>query len=232
MMADELARTEEKAEVAVQEQETDLQASKPGAGLSYMDGKELNRIYKNAVILAKSQLLPQRYRDHAEDVMLLMDLASRMGVSLFALAKGTYPVHGEISMTGQFCIALINSCGKFTPLSFVFVGDEGQNSYGCYAIATRTTDQVVCKSETITIQMTKDEGWFGRNSKWKTMTRQMLMYRAGSFFLRTFAPEIGFGMYTTEELEDVYGTEQKKEKQKTKVSLNIVDAEYTEEEES
>lgn len=191
------------------------------ATLNLLDGKMLNAVYKNAQVLASSQLLPQRYQNKPADIMILMDMCSRMGVSLFALAKGTYPVHGEISVTGQFCIQLINGSGKFTPLDFVFVGEEGSNEYGCYAIATRKANNVVCKSTVITLQMAKDEGWI-RNSKWKTMTSQMMMYRAASFFMRVFCPELTLGMYTQEELEDVYGVDQPKPKQKTKITLDGV----------
>lgn len=221
-MAEEI-KTEETTELAVQDQETELQVNKPEKGISYLDGKELNRIYKNAVILAKSSLLPERYRSKAEDVMILMDLCSRMGVSLFALANGTYPVHGQIGLNGQFCIALINGSGKFTPLDFVFVNQMGDKNWGCYAIATRRGSGIVCKSATITMQMATDEGWL-RNPKWKTMPEQMLKYRAASFFMRTYCPELTLGMYTTEELEDVYGTQQP-QKQKTKITLNGVEPE-------
>lgn len=197
------------------------EVEKAPAALNMLDAKQLNAVYKNASVLAGSQLLPQRYQGKIADVMLLMDMSARMGVSLFALAKGTYPVHGEISVTGQFCIQLINGSGKFTPLDFVFVGEEGQNDYGCYAIATRRENNVVCKSTVITLQMAKDEGWI-RNSKWKTMTSQMMMYRAASFFMRVYCPELTLGMYTQEELEDVYGADQPKPKQKTRITLDGV----------
>jgi hypothetical protein len=35
------------------------------------------------------------------------------------------------------------------------------------------------------------------------MPQQMLMYRAASWFIRTYAPEISNGMHTAEEIEDV-----------------------------
>ena len=215
-LTNEIVTTENTETTAVEEV-----TNKPGSGLSYLDGKELNRVYKNAQVLAKSSLLPQRYQGKAEDIMILMDMCSRMGISLFALAKGTYPVHGEISVTGQFCIQLINGSGKFTPLDFVFVGEEGTDDFGCYAIAKRKPGGAVCKSTVITIGMAKAEGWI-RNSKWKTMTTQMMMYRAASFFMRVYCPELTLGMYTQEELEDVYGAEEPKQKQKTRITLNSV----------
>ena len=43
-----------------------------------------------------------------------------------------------------------------------------------YLEATRIRDGKRIKGTTITINMAKVEGWYNRNSKWKTMGRQML----------------------------------------------------------
>jgi hypothetical protein len=51
--------------------------------------------------------------------------------------------------------------------------------------------------------MAKAEGWYAKNgSKWQTMPEQMLRYRAASFFVRAYAPELSLGLATREEIED------------------------------
>ena len=45
-------------------------------------------------------------------------------------------------------------------------------------------------------------------SKWKTMPRQMMMYRAASFFARAHCPEVLLGIQTVEEVQDVRGYEE------------------------
>src|SRR6185312_13594401 len=48
------------------------------------------------------------------------------------------------------------------------------------------------------------EGWVDKSgSKWKTMPQQMLQYRAASFLVRAFAPELSMGLQTADELQDV-----------------------------
>ena len=48
-----------------------------------------------------------------------------------------------------------------------------------------------------------DEGRTELNlSKWQTMPEQMLRYRAASFFVRAYAPELSLGLATREEVED------------------------------
>lgn len=188
--------------------------------MNVLDAKQLNAIWKNAQVLSKSQLLPDRFKGKVEDVMLLMDLSARMNLSLFTLASQMYVVHGTPALTAQLAISLVNSSGRFTPLSYVFVGEPETREYGCYAIATRLVDNVVCKGTVITMGMVTDEGWI-RNSKWKTMTDQMLMYRSATFFARTFCPDVLMGMSLSDELIDVKG-EEKQQKQKTKITLDGV----------
>lgn len=191
----------------------------PPSSINFLDAKMLNSAWKNAQVLSRSQLLPDRYKGKPEDIIMLMDLSSRMNLSLFTVASQMYVVHGTPAITAQLAISLVNASGRFSPLSYVFVGDPGSREYGCYAIATRLADNVVCKGTVITLGMATDEGWM-RNSKWKTMTDQMLMYRSVAFFARVFCPDVLMGLQTSDELVDVKGEEPKK--QKTKVTLNTV----------
>lgn len=57
---------------------------------------------------------------------------------------------------------------------------------------------------TIDIKMALAEGWYTKsNSKWQSMPEQMLRYRAAAFWQRAYAPEIGLGFHTQEEIEDI-----------------------------
>jgi hypothetical protein len=52
--------------------------------------------------------------------------------------------------------------------------------------------------------MAKAEGWYSKNgSKWQTMPDQMLRYRAASFFVRSYAPELSLGIHTEHEVADI-----------------------------
>ena len=44
-------------------------------------------------------------------------------------------------------------------------------------------------------------------SKWQTMARQMLMYRAASWWTSVYAPELSMGMRTVEENQDIHNVE-------------------------
>ena len=76
--------------------------------------------------------------------------------------------------------------------------------------------------------MAKDEGWLDKSgSKWKTMPRQMMMYRAASFFARAHCPEVLLGIQTVEEVQDVRGYEEPEAETTTIVLEDIKNASET-----
>lgn len=175
----------------------------PGALTMWNDTKLMNLAWRTAGMLSKSALVPEAYRNRPEDCLVAIDIANRQGLSPMLVLQNLYVVKGKPAWSGSFCAAAINGSGKFTPLEYVFVEAGGG---GCFARATRTANGAVCVSDTITMQMAKDEGWLDKSgSKWKTMPRQMMMYRAASFFARAHCPEVLLGIQTVEEVQDVRG---------------------------
>jgi hypothetical protein len=56
----------------------------------------------------------------------------------------------------------------------------------------------------VSMEQAVREGWYGKSdSKWQTLPDLMLRYRAASFFVRLFAPELMMGLPTVDELEDM-----------------------------
>ena len=169
----------------------------------WSDTKSMNAAMKVANLLAKSQLLPEQYIGHPENCLIAIDIANRMRVSPLLVAQNLYVVRGKPGWSGSFAISAINNCGKFSPLDFVYTKNGGG---GCYAQATRLSDGKLLKGTEITLDMAKNEGWSTKpGSKWLTMSEQMLAYRAGSFFARTYCPEVLLGVQTIDEIQDVNG---------------------------
>jgi len=185
---------------------TDLVPQENAVGLTmWNDTKLMNLAYRTAGMLAKSKIVPESYQNSPENCLIAIDLANRQNLSPMMVMQNLYVVKGKPAWSGSFCAAAINGCGKFTPLEYVFVEQGGG---GCFARATRLVNGTVCQSDTITMQMARDEGWLEKSgSKWKTMPRQMMMYRAASFFARAHCPEVLLGIQTAEEVQDVHGYE-------------------------
>jgi len=184
------------------------QPDKPKYELTMWNDKDaLEQAWKTSQFLAKSDLVPKdMYKGKPENCLIALDVANRTSMSPLMIMQNMYVVQGKPVWSGQMCIALINGCGRFTPISFRWQGERGQKDWGCVAVATRVADDVLCESTPITWQMATDEGWIGKNgSKWKTMPAQMMTYRAGAFFARVYCPDVLLGIYTRDEMEDVYG---------------------------
>ena len=154
-------------------------------------------------MLSKSSLVPKEFQgaDGVANCMIALELAQRLNASPMAVMQNLYIIHGRPSWSAQYVIAAINTSGKFSPLRFKMKGEGADRT--CTAQATDRSGELL-EGGIVSIQMAKDEGWFGKNgSKWKTMPEQMLRYRAAAFFGRLYAPEIMMGMQTAEELNDV-----------------------------
>lgn len=201
-MSEELNQGQEQQEIA------QIPQQPAGTLTMWNDTKLMNAAWRTAGMISKSGLVPESYRNSPENCLIAIDLANRQGLSPMMVMQNLYVVKGKPAWSGSFCAAAINGCGKFTPLEYVWSGKPGTPSFGCTAQAVRRVNGSLCQSDTITMQMAKDEGWIDKSgSKWKTMPHQMMMYRAASFFARAHCPEVLLGIQTVEEVQDVNGYE-------------------------
>ena len=167
---------------------------------SFEDGQ---RIAKG---LASSDLVPAAYKNNIPNTMIALEMANRLKISPFEVMQNLDIIKGKPSWSSTFIIASINSCGRFKPLRFEFVGTPKSDDYGCRAY-TEDLDGNKLIGPTVTWLMVKSEGWLSKaGSKWQTMPELMFQYRAASFFGRLYAPDILKGMQTVDEVKDVVST--------------------------
>lgn len=159
-----------------------------------------NRIGK---AFAASSLVPAQYQGNVANCIVALEMANRMGASPLMVMQNLYIVHGRPGWSAQFMIACFNQTGRFSPIRYLFSGTEGKDDWGCTAWAVdRATNERV-EGPLITIKTAKDEGWYAKKgSKWQTIPRLMLMYRAASWLVRTHAPELTMGLQTDDEIRD------------------------------
>lgn len=183
-------------------------------------------VQRMAKALASSTLVPDVYRGEANlgNCIIALELSQRIGASVMAVMQSMVPIHGKPTWSASFLIATVNSCGRFSPMRFRWVGKEGTDEWGCRAFAVERESNLELVGALVTIAMAKVEGWYGKSgSKWKTMPEQMLQYRAGAFWCRTYAPEIALGMHTSEEVQDTPVAQQVVQSVSATVSSSIVD---------
>ncbi len=157
-----------------------------------------------AKALASSALVPKEYQGQngLANVLVAMEIAGRMSLSPLQVMQNLHIIHGRPSWSSQFIIAMINGCGRFSPLDYEVTG-EG-DSLACYAYATELATEKVLKGPVVTMAMAKREGWVSKTgSKWATMPDLMIRYRSAAFWGRLYVPEFLVGMKTQEEVIDI-----------------------------
>lgn len=156
--------------------------------------------------------------------MIALNKAAQLHSDPLTIMQNMAIVYGRPSWSATFLIGTINTCGRFQPLKFKF-GEDGEinetftvykkggsNGYQktlkcpnttCVAYTSERGSDEVLEGTMISIRLAFDEGWLQKDgSKWLTMPKQMLMYRAAAFWVRVYAPEISQGMHTTDEVRD------------------------------
>lgn len=166
--------------------------------------QQYNFLKKQATDLSESKLIPSIYQGNPANCLIAINLADLLRMDRLQVMQNVHIIQGRPSFSSKFLIALANRSGLFSPLRFVFVGEQGKSTWGCYATAKELSSGEMLKGTTITMAMADGEGWLSKSgSKWKTMPEQMMQYRAASFFVNLYAPELTMGYITDEEAEDI-----------------------------
>ena len=165
----------------------------------YMDEDKFEMIQRAGKMFAGSNLVPTQFRDNIPNCVIALNLANRMKADPFMLMQNMYVVHGKPAFEGKFYAALVNQCGRYTPLKYIFEGEGDER--GCTAQGYEKKSGELIQSTPVTWKMVLAEGW-DKNSKWHSMTDLMFCYRAAAFFARVHCPDVTMGMHTIEEVED------------------------------
>lgn len=175
-------------------------------GLTNSQGFELAQ--RAAKLLASSSLVPKDYQGNLPNCVIALNMAARVGADPLMVMQNLVIVHGRPTWSAQFLIATVNTCGRFSALRYEFFGAPNTDEWGCRAWAIEKASGEKLIGTDVTIAIAKKEGWYGKNgSKWQSIPQQMLMYRAGSWWTRAYAPELSMGLHTADEMADVYDAE-------------------------
>ena len=164
----------------------------------------LTKLMEMATMLSKSTIVPVQYQNRPENCFIALDMASRMGVSPFIIMQNLYIIQGKPSFSGSAIASMVRSNPNLKDVELIYVGKEGEDTWGAYVQAVNVKSGKLIKGGTVTIATAKKEGWYQKaGSKWQTMPEIMLAYRAYAWFGRVHTPEVMMGLQSTEEIADV-----------------------------
>ena len=181
----------------------------PAVQAGFFDLQSFELMQRVAKGFANSSLVPKDYQNNIANCMIALNLARRINGDPLMVMQNLIIVHGRPTWSAQFLIATANMCGRFTALRFEFFGERGTDNWGCRAWALEKATGEKLVGSDITIGLAKKEGWYARNgSKWQSMPQQMLVYRAGAWWVRAYAPELSMGLMSADEAGDVFDADQ------------------------
>lgn len=189
-----------------------------------------------AVPLAESDFVPAAYKGKVGNCVIAVEMAARLNVLPLTVMQNLCIVNGNPTWKAKFLIGCVNSCGRYTTLNYRIsidgtVGEikyktwekdkngknhEVQKTFDrpqldnlvCVAYASEKATGKELVSTPVSIRMAIEEGWYMKSgSKWPTMPEQMLRYRAASFWVSAYAPEMAMGLRTEEEQRDIVDVE-------------------------
>lgn len=183
---------------------THREAALPAVQMGFGSLQSFELMQRGAKLLTASDLVPQQFRGNLANCVIALNMANRIGADPLMVMQNLYVVHGSPSWSSKFLIATINTCGRFSSLRYEWKGKPGSDDYGCRAWAVEKGTNERLDGIWVDWKMVKAEGWnTKKGSKWLTMPDQMFVYRAAAFWQRAYAPELGMGLQTREEMDDV-----------------------------
>ena len=181
--------------------EAPQQAQNYAIGMTTLQGFELAQRAGKA--LSQSTLVPKEYQNNLPNCIVALNMAQRLNADPLMVMQNLVIVHGRPTWSAQFMISTANACGHFSALRYEWRGDEGKDDWACRAWAIEKETGERLNGTWVSIALSKKEGWYQKSgSKWQTMPQQMLMYRAGSWWVRAYAPELSMGLASAEEAAD------------------------------
>lgn len=190
-------------EKQIQKAEQALLSMDDSAYSTFIDTTQFNQVWRAATLLSKATVLPEQYRGKPENCFLAFSMSKQLNVNPTSLMQKTYVVGGKMGMEATVMIALVNLKGPFTGRIMYKVHRDGAKITGCTAYATLKDSNEKCEF-TVTREMVEAEGWDKKpGSKWKTLPDLMYCYRAATFLIRLYCPEVIMGLHTREELDDI-----------------------------
>ena len=217
------------AQMRIAELQTTMDYNRSLAGQMQRQFETFQRLAKP---LSESDFVPAAYQGKLGNCIIAVEIACRLQILPLTVMQNLCVVKGNPTWKAKFLIGCVNTCGRYTTLDYRFTidGRVGNVSYKtwvkdkdgknreiqkqfenpeldnvvCVAYATEIATGRELVSPPVSIRMAVQEGWYCKDgSKWPSMPELMLRYRAASFWVSSFAPEMAMGFRTTEEVQDI-----------------------------
>lgn len=204
---------------------------------NFFDAEAFATIQRVCTMFSSSELVPAIYRVTADNprekaianCMIALETANRIGASPLMVMQNMYIVHGQPAWSAKFLTATVNGCGRYNSIRYRMekIGtakweNKDIENWQCIAYTNEKGSDEVLESIPVDISMAIKEGWYGKKgSKWQTMPKLMLQYRAVTFWTRAYAPELSMGIKPEDEIKDIEDIEYEEVPTEKKVKAQV-----------
>lgn len=196
--------------VAIQQQDAATPLVSTSTTAMIHDEAMLAKILGFAEVMATSRItVPKHLQGNPGDCLAITMQAMQWGMNPFAVAQKTHVVNGMLGYEAQLVAAVINTRAPIVGrLDYEWFGDWSKvngktcndDSVGVFVFATFKGE-----SEPRRLRMSMAQVGNVRNSpNWVSDPRQQAAYLATKKFARLHCPDVILGVYTDDELVDVY----------------------------
>jgi hypothetical protein len=164
----------------------------------YLNTPMFEQAMRSAVMLSRSGTIPKHLQDNPSDCFLVIEQATRWGMSPFAVAQSCYVLSGKLGYEGKLVAAVVNASPNLkAKLNYEYSGSGAQRQVRVFG---------TLKGEEKPREIIGTvAAWQTTNTQWSTQTDQMLSYRGAREWARRHMPETLLGVYADDELPEVVG---------------------------
>lgn len=175
-----------------------------GNSSNWISPTNIEQGLKLAEMMATAKLLPEHLRNDKGSCLLVLEQASRWGMSPFAVAQCTSVVHGRLCFEGKLVAAALSAMKAIDGRLEYEITGEGQDAKVVVTGTPRGTKKPVSVTGTVKQWRTKGQKKDGSAcpNAWDSQPEDMLIYRGTRQWARRYAPEAMLGVYTADEMED------------------------------
>lgn len=158
--------------------------------------QSMDQAVRMAEMMAKGRLVPQHLQSSPGDCLMVIEQATRWGMSPFAVAQATSVIQGRLMFEGKLVAAALHTSGALaTRLSYDYTGEGASRVVRVSAVLAGETDPRFVDVRLADAKTT--------NKMWTTQPDQQLAYHGARVWARRYAPEVMLGVYAPEEMEPV-----------------------------
>jgi len=150
--------------------------------------------WKLSEILAKSELVPKRYRNKPNDIFVALQMGAELGISPCQALQGISVINGSASVYGKVMLGLVQNHPEFLGMEETI--DKDTLTVKCVIKRRNRTPSI----GTFSWEEAKKARLDRKEGPWQQFPRRMMQWRARGYAIADGFADVTCGLYLTEEM--------------------------------